>query len=384
MRSRPIRSETKPAPQRSAVSTGFLIVLACFALGTARSPQSSPEQTLWSEIQKLGRANATTQPAAARFEARLARRRSLLSRLRQYGTVYPGGAHRAESVRLELLTLFEIGSLTGGAYDELRRQVKSSIEHPPCEGAEHEAAYWAVLLDHMDREDQRQRAATSQPAQPPQPARPSRAADSAQIADRLAAYASYVERYPDSRYSVAFREALFEQAAAAGDRNQMTKLVAQLRINFPAHLITRRLGGRLQRDEAVGRPFWLTFTDRDKKTIDTRVFVGSPVLIVAWDSSRPACRTRLKEVEAFRRRHHEVRVFGVNLDQRRTEMAATADDFEIRWPQFNDGRGPANEFARTWGVSRVPLVFVIDRRGRLLGSSGDDAWKALAEQALED
>ena len=65
-------------------------------------------------------------------------------------------------------------------------------------------------------------------------------------------------------------------------------------------------------------------------------------------------------------------------------MAATADDLDLRWPQFNDGRGPANQFAQTWGVDRVPLVFVIDRRGRLLGSSGNDAWKALAGKALEN
>ncbi len=384
MRIRPNRYETRPVRCCATIPLGLFIVLAGPTLAAGEPFQSSPEQALWNEIQKLDGAKPTTQPAAARFEATLAQRRLLLSRLRQYGTVYPGGAHRAESLRLELLTLYEIGSLTGGAYDELRRQIRSSIEHPPCKGAAHEAAYWAVLLDHVDREDRRQRAATTQPTPTPTSTRPWRAEDSAQIADRLSAYAAYVERYPDSRYSVAFREALFERALAAGDRDGMTNLVAQLRSSFPAHPLTRRLAGRLQRAEALGRPFWLTFTDRSGRTIDTRSFVGSPVLIVAWDSTQPDCRVRLKEIEAFRRRHDELQVVGVNLDQRRTEMAATADDLEIRWPQFNDGRGPANKFAETWGVKRVPLVFVIDRRGRLLGSSGNDAWKALAGKALEN
>ena len=107
-------------------------------------------------------------------------------------------------------------------------------------------------------------------------------------------------------------------------------------------------------------------------------------MIVVWDSIEPECRKRIREVEAFRKRHRELLVFGVNLDGRREEMSRVADDLEIRWPQFNDGRGRANEFARTWGVSRTPVVFVIGRNGRLLGSTSGAAWRALAEKALEN
>ena len=329
--------------------------------------QSNPEDVLWSEIRSLGRGKLTAAPSAGGYEAALKERRLLLKRLRRYGALYPGGRRRREVLRLELSTLYEIGSLTGGSFDQLRRRVTEYLEHPPIAEAEHEAAYWAILLD-------RSRPSTVGTEQDPN--RPDEGL--------LSSYASYVERYPRSRHSITLQETLFEHALTGGNLVRMGEIVTILRRNFPAHPITGRLAGRMEREKAVGRPFWLTFTASDQKVVDTRRRIGSPLLIVVWDSVEPECRKRMREVEAFRRRHHELLVFGVNLDARREEMSRAADDLELRWPQFNDGRGRANEFARAWGVSRTPVVFVIGRNGRLLGSTSSDAWKALAEKALEN
>lgn len=344
------------------------------ALATAGPPvaagepfQSNPEDVLWSEIRSLGRGKLTTSPSAGGYEAALKERRLLLKRLQRYGALYPGGGRRSEVLRLELSTLYEIGSLTGGSFDALRRRVMECLEHPPIAEAEHEAAYWAILLN-------RSRPSTVRTERDPN--RPDE--------ELLKSYASYVERYPRSRHSVALLESLFEHALTGGNLVRMGEIVTNLRRDFPAHPVTGRLAGRLEREQAVGRPFWLTFVGADEKVVDTRRRIGSPLVIVVWDSVEPGCGERIGEVEAFRRRHRELLVFGVNLDARREEMSRAADDLELRWPQFNDGRGRANQFARTWGVSRTPVVFVIDRSGRLLGSTSGDAWKALAEKALEN
>ncbi len=56
----------------------------------------------------------------------------------------------------------------------------------------------------------------------------------------------------------------------------------------------------------------------------------------------------------------------------------------LTWRQYNDGMGWANRFVRQWGVRAVPCVFVVDRRGRLAGSSGAAGWRKLALSMREN
>ena len=85
-----------------------------------------------------------------------------------------------------------------------------------------------------------------------------------------------------------------------------------------------------------------------------------------------------------RTEHPELAVVGVNVDESVRRMNAVCSELGPAWPQFNDGMGWANRFARQWGVRRVPTVFAIDRAGRLVGFGGAEAWRELAGSVLEN
>ncbi len=292
---------------------------------------------------------------------------ALLHRLQRYGALFPGGAHREEALRIELLTLFELGSLDGGDFRRLQDRVAEYMRHPPCASAPHEAAYWATVILEPSGDEP------------------------AFLDDRLAAaWADYVQRYPDSRYTPRLTRALFENAEAADDLPAMERLAAAMERHFPERAGTRLLAARLRRHNAVGHPFWLGFR-AGEETVDTRRHAGSPVMIVVWSSGDRRSEDLCREIAAFEARHAEVAVFGVCLDYDREALERFVRQLGVDWPQFFDGRGPANEFALTWGVTRTPTVFVVDRGGRLLGAAGAstappalDAWKTLAEKALEN
>jgi hypothetical protein len=112
--------------------------------------------------------------------------------------------------------------------------------------------------------------------------------------------------------------------------------------------------------------------------------VGQPILIVVWSSDDERARQCVQRVEEFRRSHPRVRVAGVNLDQTLDETRAACAALDIDWPQFNDGLGRANRFAHQWGAGDVPRVFVIDRRGRLVGSRADETWLDLITAVLRE
>ena len=294
-----------------------------------------------------------TQPYAGWFTAARARCELLQRRAHLYLTLYPGGAHRDEAVQLELTSLFELGALRGGKIDRLCERVTELLRAPPSAGAAAEAAYWAILCQRASSAG-----ATSQPTS---------AATEVPDAELLNAYRDYVQTYPGSRYGPRLAELLFEDAQRRGDNAAMQAVLEQLHAHFPRDAATAALEARWRRAAAVGELFWPALKTTDGHVLDRREHAGHPVLIVVWAGFDVGACAEVREIERFRREHPDVRVLGINLDNSRDEATLASQRLDIDWPQCNDELGWGGEFVRTWGVERIPLVFVLDRAGRLLG-----------------
>ncbi len=334
------------------------------------SQPTSRDELLWAEIRAADRALADTQPYSPDREAALRPRHRLLELTRVYSTSYPGGPRRDDVVRLELKALFEIGVLSGGEFEPLRTRVEECLAHPPSRAALHEAAYWQIRCDRLARV-----AAATQPSSAPVARRD---------AALLAAYRDYLERYPRSRYAPRMVSELFDAAVASENLDEQRRWLELLEREFPEHAVTKLLTAQLARQGAVGRPFSLTFQIADGTEIDTAGWRGRPVLIVVWAGFCARCRALTPAIEAFRVEHPELRVVGVNLDESDQIMTAACRELGLAWPQFNDGMGWANRFARRWGVRTVPFLFAVDREGRLAGFGGGEAWRELAGSVLEN
>ena len=182
-----------------AVTMLLVSLLACRTTAAARAqpgtdadhprqvssaPASQPvsrDEALWRQIVSQHKRLAERQPGADLYRQAIPRRRTLLERVRLYLTLYPGGPHRDEAVWLELTTLFELAVLRNGTGDELADKVREYQQNPPSEAVRHEAAYWAMLCERLQRQP------TAQPT-----SAPIIESDAAS----LAAYHEYVERYP--------------------------------------------------------------------------------------------------------------------------------------------------------------------------------------------
>ncbi len=123
-----------------------LLILA----GPVDRPSDPPEEALWEQIAALGNEPAATQPYAAWFDNVIRQREARLSQLQLYQTLYPGGAHRLEVAKLELQTLFDLGSLRGGAYGPLCDRVRKYLRiDRPDDPVQWEAAYWEILCHRL-------------------------------------------------------------------------------------------------------------------------------------------------------------------------------------------------------------------------------------------
>ncbi len=356
----------RPACIAATLAAGLLIAAAAARSAAPDDSITAQEEALWQKIQQLGRDPASEQPFGLWLAQAAPRRVELLEQLRLYLTAYPGGTHRDAAIKLELATMFEAATLADGDLDPLRRRVDDLLRDPPSPAAEHEAAYWQIIvLRDVGEQDNR-----------PPATQPLVGADDSAEREMLAAYRLYIERYPASRHVPRLATVLFEHALRQGNRDGMQAVIRHMGEHFPAHAATKALMAEWNRVESVGKPFWLAFTSTHGHPVDTREYRGHPLLIVVWARFDAEAVAAAEQVEAYLQAHPRVRAVGVSLDVTPEATNAACQRLGIHWPQFNDEFGWGNVFVRSWGVRRIPHVFVIDAQGRLVGSTTEGQWQA--------
>jgi cytochrome c biogenesis protein CcmG/thiol:disulfide interchange protein DsbE len=109
----------------------------------------------------------------------------------------------------------------------------------------------------------------------------------------------------------------------------------------------------------------------DGKHIATRDLAGKVVIVTFWATWCDICREELPMLSAYATAHQQqgLVVLGFSLDEPADlkEVKKVADT--LSFPVGLLGSQYAGEYGRVW---RLPVSFVIDRRGRLADNGWDD------------
>jgi hypothetical protein len=349
---------------------GLLLLLLPAQQGPVAAPSIEPDEALWERI--LETSALPAPPASQPYETQVAdireRRTRLLELARSYRALHPGGRRRDDVIRIELQALFDLGALDRGDFTALCREVDDLLRRPPSEDALHEAAYWAITCRRLSQADRR---------------RPAFATLAAADARLIEEHREYIRRYPSSRHVPRLALIVGEAAHQKGDDAIIGELAAACRRHHAGHATTRWLEGLMRRREALGEPFDAELTLLDGSVQRVSAWRGSPVLVVVWSAQESESEQRVREVAEFARLNTELRVIGVNLDDSAEQCSAAAARMAINWPQHAVPFGPGGPFAQHWGIRRAPVVFVIDRPGRLVAVSEGGEWREAVGRALD-
>jgi thiol-disulfide isomerase/thioredoxin len=180
--------------------------------------------------------------------------------------------------------------------------------------------------------------------------------------------ASFVQDFPATRDTP---EALLQLALAnefAGKEKDANRWYTTIVTSFPQSQLAAKAAGAKRRLESVGEEIAFAGKTIDGKEFDLSRLRGNVVLLHYWATWCEPCKDdmeAIRKLEAAYRKQKFV-VVGVNLDQNQRDVNEFLRSQRLPWTQLYEPGGLDSRLANELGVFTLPVMILIDSRGRVV------------------
>jgi thiol-disulfide isomerase/thioredoxin len=148
-------------------------------------------------------------------------------------------------------------------------------------------------------------------------------------------------------------------------------ILADLKGEF-ADQVGSQIKGQRKVRESMGKPVELAGKQLDGTPLSTKNWKGKVILVDFWATWCQPCMEELPRVKRMYLDHHAkgLEILGVSCDTEAEELKGfLAKNKDMQWPQLFDAtQNPKlewNPLAKDWGITSIPTMFLIDRKGIL-------------------
>lgn len=140
---------------------------------------------------------------------------------------------------------------------------------------------------------------------------------------------------------------------------------------------------KIQADLAVGKTF-PDFSEKDVmgKPLSIANYKGKVVLVDFWATWCMPCLMEMPNVINTYQKYHDkgFEIIGVSLDVDQQKLLNFTKENNMPWQQFFDGQRFNNALAVKYGVQGIPMTFLLDRNGKIIGKDlrGEELTEAVA------
>ena len=177
------------------------------------------------------------------------------------------------------------------------------------------------------------------------------------------------------------------QVASNSEGDQARKIAHEIVDNAAApDDVKDAAKGLLKKLDALGKALAIKFTAVDGREVDLNKLQGKVVLVDFWATWCPPCVAEVPNVRAAYERLHPkgFEIVGVSFDQEKEALEKFVAKEKMTWPQYFDGQGWQNQFGREFGITGIPAMWLVDKKGVLRDMNGREELAEKVEKLLAE
>ncbi len=186
------------------------------------------------------------------------------------------------------------------------------------------------------------------------------------------AFRDFIARWPDSETGRGMLSTFVSLKMATADKPTEEE-VLQTFADSPNRHARAYVKDRLRFFELSQAPFELAFTAIDGREVDLAKLRGKVVLIDFWATWCGPCIAELPNVKQVYSDYHDkgFEIVSISLDDAkdRQKFIDLVAKEEVTWPQRFEGLGWNDPLVKTWTVSGIPAMFLLDQDGMLVSTN---------------
>jgi len=138
--------------------------------------------------------------------------------------------------------------------------------------------------------------------------------------------------------------------------------------------------------EFLGQQVPISFTALDGREVDLAKMRGKVVLVDFFATWCPPC---MREVPTIKQTYEKLHprgfeVVAISFDDKKQDVEKFVLENKIEWPQYFDGKGGDNQFGRKFKIEEIPVMWLIDKQGKLRELDATENLAAKAEKLLSE
>jgi len=136
----------------------------------------------------------------------------------------------------------------------------------------------------------------------------------------------------------------------------------------------------------VGKPLELKFKAVDGREVDLSAMKGKVVLVDFWATWCAPCMRELPNVKTTYDKLNPkgFEIIGISFDREIGKLKQVVEREKMAWPQYFEGNGEGNKYGEQFGISGIPTMWLVDKKGVLRELNARDDLTGKVEKLLAE